>query len=336
MGVDTISLDRLVSVRDCEGFVKTNRYYPELDPNLKRRFLAACKSEAINYGALWSENRANLLRGKIGPCREDIVGKASAHLFILDFCIIWFSSYTEALAVAFLVRRQNSERDNQHNVANLISWRICTELVAIRKLVLEGLDVPAKQILRSMSENLDALGLATISAEFCADFIEDQDVGHSNKTWHKYISKGKARKLIKNNLPVYLTDKLNDHDIYREEEEKVLSAAAHPSFISSFVSLFPEYDDVLDSDNIGISNVFSPFSLRTLRYCSYRLLMHSVYDLALFGIYEKYIELADYDKFDDLRHTVKSGRKICLLSFYLLSELDELRKISDSEVRGVL
>ncbi|KJF73110.1 hypothetical protein RP75_12930 [Agrobacterium arsenijevicii] len=264
------------------------------------------------------------------------MGKASAHLFILDFCIIWFSSYTEALAVAFLVRRQNSERDDQHNVANLISWRICTELVAIRKLILEGLDVPAKQILRSMSENLDALGLATISAEFCSDFIEDQDVENANKTWHKYISKGKARKLIKNNLPVYFAEKLTEHDIYREEEEKVLSAAAHPSFISSFVSLFPEYDEVLDSDSIGISNVFSPFSLRTLRYCSYRLLMHCMYDLSLFSIYEKYIETADYDQFDDLRHVIKSGRKICLLSLYLLSELDELKKISDSEVIGVL
>jgi hypothetical protein len=316
--------------------VKTSRYYPKLDPNLKRRFLAACESEAINYEALWSRNRANLLRGKIGACREDVLGKASAHLFILDFCIIWFSSYTEALAVAFLVRRQNSERDDQHNVANLISWRICTELVAIRKLVLEGLDVPAKQILRSMSENLDALGLATISAEFCADFIEDQDVENANKTWHKYISKGKARKLIKNNLPVYFAENITEHDIYREEEEKVLSAAAHPSFISSFVSLFPEYDEVLDSDSIGISNVFSHFSLRTLRYCSYRLLMHCMYDLSLFSIYEKYIETAEYDQFDDLRHVIKSGRKICLLSLYLLSELDELKKISDSEVIGVL
>lgn len=316
--------------------MKTKKHYPELSSKLKRRFLEICKKNEIDYKSLWADSRKSLLRKRITKCREDIREQASAYLFILDFCLIWFVKYTDVLAISFFSVSIDKKADRKHNVITLICWRICAEIIAIRKLVLEGLDVPAKQILRAMSENLDALGLAALSEEFCEDFVNDQEVEHANKTWYKHISKGKARKLIQEGLPLNIRDIIDELEMYRDQEEKVLSAAAHPSYISSFVSLFPEFDENRDSDNIGISSVFSPFSLRTLRYCAYRLLMHCVYDIVLFKTYERYIQELEYEPTLKVKKFIKNGRDASIFIIQLFNELDEQNELTSHSQEDVL
>lgn len=301
--------------------MRTSTIYPKLPRQLKHLFLQFCRSQSVEYEKFWLASKSQLLPDRIGPCKPEILSDVSSNLFLLDYCIVWFSYYSEALTAALIIQSSQDENKYQRSSINLISWRITAELIAIRKLVLSGLDVPAKQILRSMSENLDALSLAAVDSNFCADFVKDQDVEHSNKTWYKYISKGKVRSHVNEQLPANLRELLSHHEEFRKQEETVLSAAAHPSFMSGFASLFPNYDEKNDEDDIGISPSFSLFSIRTIRYCSYRVMIHCFLDLSLLKTYEKYIDDASHEELFDLKNFVKAGRKIAVSSLVLWRQL---------------
>jgi hypothetical protein len=235
---------------------------------------------------MWRENVRPRLRGREIPSSAG----AFAHtvkdqLFVLDFSYVWFTSFSLSLLGRLGVGTGDAIDQNRIRTSMMIGLRICSDLAAVRTLVLCGADIQAKQIVRSVSENVDALALAQIKPEFCDEFVRDQDIDLNKGVWHRHISKGKARKAVRKHVDARPGgDHADEWEKYRNGEETVLAAAAHPSFITGWLTLFPHDGFHTSEDVVGISDHVSPHSVRTLEYCNFRTLGFLTYDLFFFNL----------------------------------------------------
>jgi hypothetical protein len=106
----------------------------------------------------------------------------------------------------------------------------------VLKLCLEGFDVPAKQVLRSMLEYSELLMLFDAKPSTMADFHDKQDARDSNSFWHANLSKGKARRTIEQHLSAEQLQYVETMREWWNQEKVVLGAATHPSLIACFAA----------------------------------------------------------------------------------------------------
>ena len=275
-----------------DSVVRFRNYYSHANREECSFLLQLCEEDDIKYKDIWRDHRRTLLQKKPDNKIGKHVVAISDGLLFFDFALLWLYEYATALTLAFLEKSGDKQKDARHNVMMLIAWRACTDFAAVRTLVLEGFDVQAKQVLRSASENIDALGAAALNPDFAADFVSEQDLERTKVMWFKHIAKGKARKLILAEVKQSIglsTDEVSSVNIYRDEEELVLSAVAHPSYISGFHSFLPDYNESDNDGPVGIVQTVSRFSMRTLRFGCLRIFDHCMYDLLIFKSCEQYL-----------------------------------------------
>lgn len=259
-------------------------YYGGGSPELVIHVQRQIRRRRIPYGRLW---RGGIPRPLKPPKINDQHLRTAIidHLFAFDFAHIWLQELAFLTFACLLGDRGGSD---QERVETMIAWRLVSDLAGVRSLILSGLDVHAKSIARAVSENLDALALAHIDAGFCSEFIEEQDIDVAHKVWFRRIAKGKARRAVEAHLSKELGFDVEDE--YRDQEERLLSASAHPSFVTGIFSVFPHFGYSTSGEEVGPHSSISPHSVRTLSYCNYRVLQWAGYDLAVFKWAERMAE----------------------------------------------
>jgi hypothetical protein len=186
---------------------------------------------------------------------------------ILDQFLAWFSS----LYILFLFSLKiNSALDCRlQRVMTCIIGNICAHIIAIRRLVLSGLDVQSKQILRSLVEHIDLAFLISTDENALGEFEQTLDGRSSNAFWHKYISKSKIRNKIHPKWQARLGDIVYREFVdYLRQEEEILGMAIHPSLAACQMTCLPGIaqgnpDRPL---TLGFVGEVSVFSVRTLSY----------------------------------------------------------------------
>ena len=185
---------------------------------------------------------------------------------LFDEFTLWYFSWTFALLQEISRSRKSAPRV-QRIYVQILSF-VVSQHLAIRKLVLTGLDIPAKQLVRGLAEHLDLAVLLAVSPELRAEFDATDTPEASNAFWNKYMSKGKARRAISARLGRGSThDHYSTMKEWRKEEEQILSMCVHPSLLACQMSLLGDSDE----------RPVWPGCLGTLSSNSNRTLSYSIY-----------------------------------------------------------
>ena len=177
---------------------------------------------------------------------------------ILEQEIAWLSSFHFVLA-------ENCIGDaSEYRVPWALVGTACSQAVAIRKLSLIGLDIPAKAVYRTLVETLQIFLVTTADRKLLAKY-QVGGVEEANKIWSSELrTKNLASKLSK----IYSKFPLDDEILtlmtnWQKEEFSLTSQAIHLSYTMSFLaSMPPTFDN--DLHKAGIIGITTPLSIRTL------------------------------------------------------------------------
>ena len=115
--------------------------------------------------------------------------------------------YVSLIAVLWEGTKLHDDKHVSRKVYLALLSHVCHQHFAIRQLVLNGFDIAAKQILRSLVENLDVAVLMGIRPELQQEFLKTESAEASNAFWHRHLARGKARRVIEAHLTELACDK---------------------------------------------------------------------------------------------------------------------------------
>jgi len=245
---------------------------------------------------------------------------------IYDEYISWMLSYS-----MLLIGEMHKESPSYVKAMAMLSGAITSHAISIRRLVLSGHDVSAKQVTRSLGEYVDVALLIFQNSDLAEEFVRTDSEKAANEFWNKYVRKYKARKSIKGALAEIMKDSKDfegwstNYDEWHEwrvSEDSTLSMAAHPSYLASVVAIIPP-GSIIESPLYGITGLIADTSIRTIRY-SIISLADIVMFSALSASNQKPVgNIYKYDDKNELHRHVKLGRSVLLLLLlYLISNQD--------------
>ncbi len=140
--------------------------------------------------------------------------------------------------------------------------------MVVRRLMVDGYDVQAKNLLRSVDEHIDAVYYLCIRPALCDEFVLTIDEESANKFWWNHIRR--ARKAIDSELRRRLNnDLISELTLYKEAERHMLSTAHHPSYVASTLPFIVPYEGTnVYTYLFGIPN---EYSYRTGRFLFFLL-----------------------------------------------------------------
>jgi hypothetical protein len=180
--------------------------------------------------------------------------------------------------------------DAKHRAFLPLLGSITSQLVAIRRLVVAGLDFPAKQICRGLLEHVDVGVRMTLDETALDTFLANPEVHGAQRFWQfirRRQTKGGGRSHLRDSLfeasrRLGLTEHANkEWQDFREGEEAILNACIHPSLVAYQMATIGDDFDPNDNKimswlpNFGLA---SSFSARTLQYA-----ILSGFDYVMFG-----------------------------------------------------
>jgi len=160
---------------------------------------------------------------------SDHIEVLSNWLKLFDEFLRWHISFCWAMTAHL----KDHRADYRCRTFCALSHYVVSQHIAIRRLVLAGLDAQAKQLVRPLAEHLDLMVLLAVAPELDNEFRQTDDEKASNRFWHTYIAKGKARRMIKQKLAEQTSLASNPEiEGWRLREEAVLSMTIHPSILA--------------------------------------------------------------------------------------------------------
>lgn len=198
----------------------------------------------------------------------------------------------------------------------ILSGAITAHLLAIRKLVIAGFDVPAKQILRAQAEHCDVLLLLIKRPELAKEFAVPNDWEAANSFWNRHVRREKARKgVFSASVPEFAReDWYRDWHQFRQSEDTVLSLASHPSFVAAWVTTWPvEIGLGIKEGEVrpGFLGAVTRASVRTLEYAMYSMmLLAAASEFPFGGRNGKFPTLSSPDSDHPLYQRIERGRRV--------------------------
>ena len=149
-----------------------------------------------------------------------------------------------------------------------LSRRVAQDAMVVRRLICEGYDVQARNLLRSLDEHLGAIYYLCLKPGACSKFIAAQTEKSANKFWWAHI-RG-SRKVVEDALSKIVGPEfVQEMSIFRRSEWSMLSSAHHPSYAACTVPFMVPYSDVNASKYIF--GAPSEYSYRTGKLLYYML-----------------------------------------------------------------
>jgi hypothetical protein len=181
----------------------------------------------------------------------------------------WFSILEQAiswLAVLHLaLSGENGPKTEELRVSWALTGAACSQAVAIRKLCLDGLDLPAKSVLRSLIETFNILIITIHDEEIRHLYVQAEDFDQAYKIWRKYLTGKNANAQLAKIFEEYEIE-IDVHDEFREwqsQEYTIVSQATHVSYLAAACATAPY---PVDGSTFELGMFGSPtiFSIRTL------------------------------------------------------------------------
>jgi hypothetical protein len=227
-------------------------------------------------------------RSRISP-GEDLRGIAKRHRKTLknlpSDIELWLAFYDEVAAFWFAIWATYKEQvkgplDKRLLCLMALSGRVLQDILCVRELIVQGFFSQSNVVARSLIEAIDVMHLINSRVELAKEFEQIKENVESSRFWHKYCSKGKIHKIVKERWCWFFNgdEKLaSAFHLMRENYLDLVGMSTHPSYGASFAAFMDsagkEPSNIADSAMGSISHM-SKFTVHLilLRVFEYGLL----------------------------------------------------------------
>lgn len=211
----------------------------------------------------WDRKFLNLLNEREKESIKQAVKYLEPWISILNEGIQWLTQLHVALSLA---RSGDFEKDKEILVPFALVGSACAHSVAIRRLILSGLDASAKVLLRTLIETLNVCIAVIDNIGLLNEFRAAQDFIIAKKFWNQKLSHSKLNIILtKIEKSLDFDDEvMDDLKGWREETLSLCSQYVHPSYVASLFSAEPPSVLYPYNHSPGILGKTSITSLRTL------------------------------------------------------------------------
>ena len=237
-------------------------FYPGISPQLLARVRQLWSASGQDFDASWRMT-VQRMRGFRELPRRDMDSSALVDLvFLFDQCAIWVHALRHAAAMGRARQIPGLEPAQWHGIT-AVAARLIEQISALRVLTTCELPMPAMQIARSISEDVDMILAQLARRKLAERFVACQNVDEANDFWRRHIAGGRAFRTVTTKLFDIGLDQSweADYTQWRRRVLTTLGAAAHSNALSA-----PEAEhqrDLLTHDSL----YFSTFRLHEL--CTY-------------------------------------------------------------------
>ena len=240
--------------------------YPGVSPQILARVLQLWSAKGLEFDGHWKLAVGSMPGFRPLPRLETRSSAPVDLVFLFDQCVIWVKAL-HAAAVAGKSQGTPGLYPEQWQGLAAVSARLIEQITALRMLALTDLPMPAMQIARSVSEDVDMILVQLARRRLAARFVACRTVTEANEFWRRHIAGGRAFRAVAEKLYDIGLDQSSDTEYgqWRQNVLTVLGAAVHSN------ALAPPSNDrrsVLANDD---SVYFSAFRIHEL--CAYSQLI---------------------------------------------------------------
>lgn len=208
------------------------RFYREMSPQLAARLRQMWSSRGHDLDKLWGECIRDLPGFRALPPADRPGADSRAHdrLCLFDQALIWAMALNRAAGVGMKIDGLRLGRD-QLCALHILSGRVIETVTALRLLVLSELAVPALQLARSVSEDVDMLLALLLRRRLAQQFVACRSAEEANDFWRRHIAGGRAFRLVAEKLYSIGLDHSDQSEYgrWRRDVLTLLGSAVHSS-----------------------------------------------------------------------------------------------------------
>ncbi len=260
-----------------------DRHYLGVSPQLLARVRQSWIAHRLDLDAVWRESIQKLPGyGEIDALPVFNDSRPIDLLLLFDQACCWIDAVRRAAAMLD-GRPETRLTPEQARGLVAVTNRLRDELAAVRTLTIAGLAMPAMQISRSISEDVD-LGLALLVRRRLAQaFVECRTPEDAAEFWRNHVSGGRAFRLVAQALYRFGLDYSEDSDYVRWRKEVLvfLGSAVHTSFVGAASGDGPVSDGPL---NGAAQECLYFATMRMQEMCAYALVIGGDFKSDLAGI----------------------------------------------------
>ncbi|MEL6196290.1 MAG: hypothetical protein AAFT19_00450 [Pseudomonadota bacterium] len=219
-----------------EGSVTNlDRHYTGVSPQLLARIRQTWSVLGIDLDLLW---RRSIHRMPGATPLIDTPAFADSRpidlLLLFDQAAIWVDALRDVCAAMETREEERKLSPSQITALGAVTTRLMSELAAVRMLTLAGLSLPAMQVVRSVSEDVDLALLLLVRRRHAQSFVDARSPEEAAAFWRRHVAGGRAFRLVAQALYRFGLDHGDDSDYARWRKEVLvfLGTAVHGSFTS--------------------------------------------------------------------------------------------------------
>lgn len=202
-----------------------------MSPRLAARIRQLWSARGLDLDAIWDECVGGL-PGVAAASESALAQDVRVHdgLCLFDQALIWLIGLNRISAAGAGVEGLSLTQTQLRAVAAL-SGRMRETLGALRLLVLEGYAMPALQLARSVSEDVDMTLALLLRPKLAADFVACRTSDEANDFWRRHISGGRTFRFVAEKLYAIGLDHTDGshYGRWRREVLTLLGSAIHSS-----------------------------------------------------------------------------------------------------------
>lgn len=251
--------------------------YPGLSPQLLARVKQLWSAAGLDLDAGWRLGVRSLPGFRALPRVEISANSTDVDLvFLFDQCVLWVRALHEAANAGRLADTEGLSQAQWHGLAAL-SARLTEQCAALRLLALTDLPMPAMQIARSISEDVDMVLVILIRRKLAERFAACRSAEEASDFWRRHIAGGRAFRSISEKLYSVGIDHSADTDYakWRKSVLTTLGAAVHSNALNTRLPKRPQGEVLLNGDSLH----FATFRIHEL--CAFAQLVEPELTAAL-------------------------------------------------------
>lgn len=248
-------------------------YYRHVSPQLLARVRQQWSARGLDLDGVWRAAVGELAGGRGLAVAPPGDSRPVDLLLIFDQGAIWLRCLAQgtglALRVAEAGRRLMLTIDQLRALTALLT-RLREEIAAVRMLALAGLTVPAMQVIRSVSEDVDMALVMLSRPKVARQFVECRTPADAGDFWKRHIAGGRAFRAVAEQLYRAGLDYSDDSTYarWRKEVQVLLGAAVHTSCLGRYAAS-PAPGLLSDAAQEGLHFA----ALRLQEMCAYSLIL---------------------------------------------------------------
>lgn len=226
--------------------------YPGLSPQLLARVRQLWSAAGLDFDRSWRAGIRSLPGFRALPRIETASASTDVDLvFLFDQAVLWVQSLHDAAMIGRIHETKGLSAAQWHGLAALTA-RLTEQLAALRLLALTDLPMPAMQIARSLSEDVDMVLVLLIRPKLAQRFADCQSVEDANEFWRRHIAGGRAFRAISEKLYAVGIDHSADTEYakWRKSVLTTLGAAVHSNALNTPKPRRQRGDVLLNGDSL--------------------------------------------------------------------------------------